>query len=121
MKYNFNPANFDPIRQVALQFPGTQDSVSHDDTHSIKVGKKFMCRLHSSGEFIPIRLDFSLRDAYLELHPETFHLPDHYKNYPYICMWLNNYSHAILKEVLEHSWRGLATKKMIKEWQLANE
>jgi hypothetical protein len=120
MKINFDAADFEPIRRIALQFPGTEDSVSHYDTPSIKVRGKFMCRLHDCGEFIPIRLDFPIRDAYLESHPEIFHLPDHFRNYPYLCMWIHDYDTRLLREVLETSWRGLASKKQIMEWEKAN-
>lgn len=113
----FNPADFEPVRTIALQFPGTEDSVSHEGTPSIKVRGKLMCRLHDSGEFIPIRLNFALRDQYLETYPELFHLPDHFKDYPYICMWLQGYSNKLLKEVLELSWKELASKKQLKEWK----
>lgn len=76
-----------------------------------------MCRLHENGTFIAIHLDFEWRDQYLDSHPEVFHLPDHYKAYPYICMWVKGYSKKLLKEILELSWRGLASKKQIAEWQ----
>ena len=113
----FNPADFEPIRQIALQFPGTVEDVSHENTPSIKVRGKLMCRLHDSGEFIPIRLDFAARDEYLSQYPEIFLLPDHFKNYPYICMYIHRYNQRLLKEVLELSWRGLASVKQIREWE----
>jgi hypothetical protein len=59
---------FEPVRKIALQFPGAVESVSYG-TPSIKVGKKFMCRLHESGDFIPLRMDFEIREKYLESHP----------------------------------------------------
>lgn len=114
---SFNPKDFEPIRQIALTFPGAEDSVSHENTPSIKVRGKLMCRLHDNGEFIPIRLDFNLRDKYLDSHPEIFHLPDNFKPYPYIAMWIHNYDKKLLREVLELSWRGLASKKQIAEWE----
>lgn len=114
---NFNRADFEPIKQIALTFPGTEESISHENTPSIKVRGKLMCRLHDNGEFIPIRLDFELRDKYLDSHPEIFHLPDHFKAYPYICMWTHNYDKRLLTEILELSWKGLASKKQIGEWQ----
>ena len=120
MNIHFNSADFEPIRRVALQFPGAEDSVSHENTPSIKVRGKFMCRLHENGEFIAIRLDFDLRNAYLDSHPEIFHLPDHYRNYPSICMWVHDYDMRLLREVLEASWRGLASKKQILAWENAN-
>jgi hypothetical protein len=113
----FNPADFEPVRQVALTFPGTEEDVSHENTPSIKVRGKLMCRLHDNGEFIPIRLDFAIRDEYLSRYPHIFLLPDHFKNYPYICMYIHRYNTRLLREVLELSWRGLASKKQIAEWE----
>ena len=75
-----------------------------------------MCRLHDSGKFIPIRLNFEIRDKYLDSHPEIFHLPDHFKAYPYICMWTHNYDKNLLTEILELSWKGLATKRQVKKY-----
>lgn len=116
-KPDFNYSDFEPIKNIALQFPGAEESVSHENTPSIKVRGKLMCRLHDGGEFIPIRLDFSIRDQYLESHPGIFHLPDHFKAYPYICMWIHNYDKKLLSEILELSWRGLASKKQLQEWE----
>ena len=87
---NFNYADFEPIKNTALTFPGTEESTSHEKTPSIKVCGKLMCRLHDSGEFSPVRVDFELRDNYLDSHPEIFHLPGHFKAYPYICMCSHN-------------------------------
>lgn len=116
---NFNYADFEVVKNIALTFPGTEESISHEGTPSVKVRGKLMCRLHDSGEFVPIRLDFEIRDKYLESHPEIFHLPDHFKSYPYpyICMWIHHYDKNLLTEILELSWKGLATKKQLKEWQ----
>lgn len=114
---NFKRSDFDIVKRFALNYPGTEEGVSHEGTPSVKVRGKLMCRLHDSGEFIPIRLDFPLRDKYLESHPEIFHLPEHFKNYPYVCMWIHDYNLELLREVLELSWKGLATKKQIKEFE----
>jgi hypothetical protein len=117
---NFNYADFKGVKNIALTFPDTEESTSHEGTPSVKVRGKLMCRLHESGEFIAIRLDFEIRDKYLDSHPEIFHLPDHYKPYPYICMWTHNYDGNLLKEILEQSWKGLATKKRLKEYEEKN-
>jgi hypothetical protein len=116
----FNYSDFEVVKSIALTFPDTEECVSHEGTPSVKVRGKLMCRMHDSGEFIPIRLDFDIRDKYLDSHPEIFHLPDHFKNYPYICMWLHDYDKKLLTHILELSWKGLATKKQVKEWEGAN-
>ena len=114
---SFNYLDFDFVKNIALTFSGTEESVSHEGTPSVKVCNKLMLRLHESGEFIPIHLDFEMRDRYLESYPEFFHLPEHYKAYKYICMWSNCKETELLNEILELSWKGLATKKMIKEFE----
>jgi len=113
---NFNYSDFEAVKNIAMTFSDTEESISHEGTPSVKVRGKLMCRLHDNSEFIPIRLEFELRDKYLDSHPEIFHLPDHYKSYPYICMWVHNYDKKLLTEVLEQSWKGLATKKQLKEY-----
>ena len=114
---NYNYSDFDFVKNIALIYPETQESISHEGTPSVKVRNKLMCRLHESGEFIPIHLDFELRDKYLESYPEFFHLPDHFKPYKYICMWSDCKDVLLLKEILEQSWKGLATGTMIKEFE----
>jgi hypothetical protein len=114
---NFNYTDFEAVKNIALTFPGAEESVSHEGTPSVKVRGKLMCRLHESGEFISIRLDFEIRDKYLDSHPEVFHLPDHFKAYPYICMWTHHYDKKLIAEILEQSWKGLATKKLLKAYE----
>lgn len=114
---HFDPNDFEAVKNIALNFPGAEESISHEGTPSVKVRGKLMCRLHDSGEFIPIRLDFEIRDHYLERYPEIFHLPDHFKPYPYLCMWIHHYDKKLLKEILELSWKELATKKQVSEYE----
>ena len=114
---SYDPKDFEPVKKVALGFPETAESSSHEGTPSVKMRGKLMCRLHDSGAFIPIRLDFDIRDRYLDSHPEIFMLPDHFKAYPYICMRLHDYNLALLTEVLEHSWKGLASKKQVADYE----
>jgi hypothetical protein len=116
-RINFNPADFEPVRQIALKFPGAEDSISHEGTPSIKVRGKLMCRLHDSGEFLSIQVGFDERNYYLDKYPEAYHLPDHFKPYPYIALWLHALRKPLLEEVLEQAWRRLASKKQLKEWE----
>jgi hypothetical protein len=84
---NFNPVDFEPVRQIALQFPGASDSLSHYDTPSIKIKKNLLCRLHENGEWLAVR------------------------DYPYICLYINSYSRELLKEVLETGFKAITAKK----------
>lgn len=117
---NFKYSDFVLLRDIALKFPNTEESVSHEGTPSIKVRGKLMFRLHENGDFIPIHIDFKNRDKYLDRYPEIFHLPDHYKKYQYICMWIHNYDLNLLNEILELSWKSLSTQKQIQDYEAQN-
>src|SRR5690606_33990371 len=97
---DFDPADFERIRQIALTFPGAEDGISHYGTPSIKVRGKLLCRLHEDGVFIPIRIGYAQRDDLLETYPEYFHLPDRYKKYPYICMWVDCCDDELIRSIL---------------------
>lgn len=106
----FDPVDFEPIRKIALTFPGAEDSVSHEGTPSIKVRGKLMCRLHDNGKFIPIQVGFENRQVLLEKYPDEFTVPDHFIKYPYIAMWVPQKRLAVLREVVEMAWRQLVPK-----------
>jgi hypothetical protein len=108
---NFNPADFEPVRAIALQFPDASDSLSHYDTPSIKIKKNLLCRLHESGEFLAVRTNFESRLRFLESYPETFFITPHYTDYPYVCLYINSYSMDLLKEVLETGYKAIIMKK----------
>ena len=108
---NFNPADFEPIRAIALQFPDASDSLSHYDTPSIKIKKNLLCRLHEGGEWLAIRTDFESRELFLEKYPESCFINAHFKNYPYIGVYVNSYSRELLEAILESGYRAITAKK----------
>jgi hypothetical protein len=120
MELTFNPADFEPVRQIALRFPGAEDSISHNGTPSIKVCGKLLCRLHESGTFIPIQVGFEPREELLESHPEHFHLPPHFVNYPYIALWTACRDRALIERTIYNAWRLLASKRQKEQWDRQN-
>lgn len=114
---DFDPVDFEPIRKIALTFPGAEDSISHEGTPSIKVRGKLLCRLHDNGRFIPIQVGFENRQILLEKYPDEFTVPGHFINYPYIALWVPQTRPALLREVVEMGWRQLASRKQIAEWE----
>ncbi|WP_316815281.1 hypothetical protein [Pedobacter nyackensis] len=108
---NFNPVDFEPVRQIALQFPDSSDSLSHYDTPSVKIRKNLLARLHENGEFFAIRTDFESRNNFLEQYPEMCFITPHYIDYPYICMYVKGYSLEVLRMVLETGYQAITKKK----------
>lgn len=120
MEFAFDIMDFALVRQIALTFPGNQDSISHNGTPSIKIRGKLLCRLHEEGKFIPIQVGFELREQLLENYPEYFHLPDHYVKYPYVALWAHCHDRALIRDTLQKAWERLASKKQLEQWAREN-
>ena len=108
---NFDPADFEPLRQIALQYPDATDSLSHYDTPSIKIKKNLLCRLHENREWFALRTDLESREMFLGKYPESCFINAHFKNYPYIGIYVNSYTINLLKLVLESGFKALTKKK----------
>ena len=108
---DFDPHDFEPIRNIALRFPNASDSLSHYDTPSVKIKKNLLCRLNENGEWIVIRTDFESRDVFLEQYPESCFITPHYEKYPYICLTVNNYSLELATAILETGYKAITAKK----------
>ena len=120
MELSFDPADFERVRQIALSFPGTQDSISHHGTPSIKIRGKLLCRLHEDGKSIPIQVGFELREQLLENYPEYFHMPDHYLNYPYVALWVHCRDRTLIRDIFHKAWARLASKRQLAQWAREN-
>lgn len=109
--------DFEPVKAIALEFPGTKEGVTPDGAPSVKMKDKLMCSLHQSGELITIRLEVYIRDQYLARYPSIFLLPPNFKGYPYLAMKIHQYDPVFLRKVLEESWLGMASKRDLVQWE----
>ena len=108
---DFDPHDFEPIRNIALRFPHSSDSLSHYNTPSVKIKKNLLCRLNENGEWIVIRTDFESRDVFLEQYPESCFITPHYEKYPYICIHVKVSNLIMIKEILESGYQAITMKK----------
>ena len=55
------------------------------------------------------------RDMMLELDPKTYHITDHYKDYPAVLVRMERITADELRIMLERRWRAIAPKKLVRE------
>lgn len=108
------------IRPIALSLPGTVESKSYG-TPSFKVKDKLLARFHEDGVSLVLKMDFETRDFLMQVNPQTYFITDHYKNYPYVLVRLSDVDLEELKGHMFQTWKSLATKKLLSQYEEMNK
>jgi hypothetical protein len=110
---------FARISKFALALPGVEARSSYG-TPGLYVGKKFMARLRDDDydTMVLKPVEDDEQRFLMETQPDVFFLTQHYVGYPTILIRLSKVDPAQLEELVEQSWRRLATKKMLAEHDL---
>jgi len=105
---------WDEVRQIALSFPGVEESTSYG-TPSFKVAGKFLTRLRPEDDsLVLVDVPFDERDMLMEADPETFHTTPHYQDYPSVLARLSRVHPGSLANFFERRWRNVAPRKLVK-------
>ena len=102
------------FKKIALAFPGALEKTSYGNP-SIFIEKKFFTRLRAEDESVVLIVDsIDERDMMIEADPKTFHITDHYKDYPSVLARIARIDAKTLTAMLERRWRKIAPKKLLK-------
>jgi hypothetical protein len=105
------------FRALCLSFPETEAGTSYGHP-SFKAFGKFLTRLRSEDNSVVIGcVGLDEREIMMEADPQTFHLTDHYRNYPFVLGRLERLKAPELRELLERQWRKNAPKRWLKAWE----
>ena len=106
------PAQF---KKIALSFPEALEKSSYGNP-AFFIAKKFFTRYRKDDNSVVFIVDgIDTRDMMLELDPKTYHITDHYKDYPAVLVRMERITPDELKLMLERRWRRIAPKKLVKE------
>ncbi len=101
---------------IGLRLPAVEVGTSYG-TPSLKVKRKFICRLRTDPDALVLRvIDLGEREALLQGQPEAFFSTPHYDGYPAVLVRLEVVKLAELAELLEDAWRIQAPKRLIAEY-----
>jgi hypothetical protein len=105
------PAQF---RKIALSFPEAHEKSSYGHP-AIFVAKKFFTRLRNQDASIVLIVgSIDEREMMIESDPKTFHVTDHYKDYPSVLVRIARIDEKTLRAMLERRWHQIAPKKLLK-------
>ena len=102
------------MQRLARALPGAEEGTSYG-TPAFKVRKKLFARLRPEGDDLVIRMGFDDRDVLVDGDPDAFHYTDHYRDSEMVLVRLAKVQEAQLADLLEHSWRRVAGKRLIAE------
>jgi hypothetical protein len=103
------------LKTIALSFPLANEKPSYGKP-SFFIAKKFFTRLRAEDNSIVFIVDgMDQRDMMLELDPQTYHITDHYKDYPAVLVRMERITPDELEAMLERRWRKIAPKKLTKK------
>lgn len=87
------------LKQIAATIPDLDASTSYG-TLAFKTKKKLVARVREDGDTLVIAMDFVNRDLLMKAQPRIFHLKEHYLDFPYVLIHLDQITPASLKEHL---------------------
>jgi len=106
------------LKQIALSFPEANEKPSYGKP-SYFIAKKFFTRLRKEDNSLVVVVDgMDQRDMMLELDPATYHITDHYKDYPAVLVRMERITPDELRTMLERRWRKIAPKKLLKDVEI---
>jgi hypothetical protein len=109
------------LKKIALSFPEANEKPSYGKP-SYFIAKKFFTRLRKEDNSLVVVVDgMDQRDMMLEMDPTTYHITDHYKDYPAVLVRMDRITPDELRTMLERRWRKIAPKKLLKEIEAAGE
>lgn len=113
-----SPVTYKTVREIALAYPGVEEGTSYG-TPALRVAGKFFARLREDGETLVIKISEQERDLLMTINPEVFYITEHYRNYGAVLVRLARIEWEDLSDVIEQSWRRLAPRRLVAEYERA--
>lgn len=109
---------FEEVRGAALQLPGVAEAATRG-THSFTVRKKLFLRLMEDGRTLVLRTDRFERDHLLSSDPTVFHVSRQIREHPWVFVHLARADPEQLRELVRDSWRRVAPRRTVEEFDAA--
>ncbi len=111
---------FEQVTKMALALPGVEARSSYG-TPGLYVAKKFMARLREPDVMVLRPVEDHEQQFLMGTQPEVFFLTEHYRGYPTILIRLSKVDPREMRDLIEQSWRRLASKKLLAQYEASAE
>lgn len=101
---------FDAVRKFALTLDGVEEGTSYG-TAAFKVRGALFARLKEDGETLVVRRGFEERAGMIAADPDTYFVTDHYLNYQWILVRLEQLHPDAMRDLLRSAYRLAASEK----------
>jgi len=109
----------DDLKALVQSLPETVEGTSYGRP-SFKTCGKFLTRLRTEDDSVVVYVDsLDHRDMLIEAEPTTFHITDHYRNYPIVLARLGRVDPAWLRSALTRRWRVIVPAQVAKAHAVA--
>ena len=99
---------------IGLALPGVEEGTTYG-TPALKVRGRVICCIptHRSAESnsLVVNVEFEERAELLAAAPDTYYLPDHYANYPFVLVRLSRVHADALRDLLSGARKRAQTKR----------
>ena len=107
-------ATWATVKKLGKKLPEVEESTSYG-TPALRVRKKMFVRLREK-DVIVAMVDNDEKEVLLQAEPDVFFTTPHYDGWPAVLVRLSAIEADELEEVLIESWRRVAPKRLLKEF-----
>ena len=107
-------ATWATVKKLGKKLPEVEESTWFN-TPSLKVRKRSFVRLKEK-DVLVVMVDQDEKEMLLRAEPDVFFTTPHYDGYPAMLVRLSAIDSDELREVLIESWRRVAPKRLLKEF-----
>ena len=109
--------HFARVVKLAGKLPAIEIGTSYN-TPSLRVRKKFLCRMKEDGETLVVQTaNLDEKEFLLQVDPAVFYQTPHYHGWPGVLIHLSKIDDKRLFNLLEASWKRHAGKKLLAAYE----
>ena len=108
---------YEDYRAIVMSFPGVEEGTAYREPAFLVRGK-FLSRLRAQDNSVVfLEVGPDERELLIEAEPQTFHVTDHYRDYPAVLARLETLHPDALRGLIERRWRKVSLKSVVKAWE----